>query len=114
LHPCKKVSKFVQFSSGANIKCISYLNKPKASDSSSTPCPSFTRQLQTLNAIKFYEISLEIELELHLLFGSSNSRNSLPFSVHFVSASKSGKNTSQGMKPIGEACLVDRPFRRLK
>ncbi|KAI5428159.1 hypothetical protein KIW84_033240 [Lathyrus oleraceus] len=66
--------------------CIEY--------SSSTPCPSFARALQTLTSIEFFEISLEIELELHLLFGSSNSRNSLPFSVHLVSTSKRRRKKS--------------------
>jgi hypothetical protein len=94
MHPCKEVANFVQFSSGANIKHIAYLNKLKAPDSSSTPCPSFARPFQTLTAIEFFEISLEIKVELHHLFGSSNSRNSLPFSSHLVSASKRRRKQS--------------------
>ena len=51
MHPCKWITIFVQFSSGANIKHIAYLNKLKASDSSSTPCPSFARSIQTITSI---------------------------------------------------------------
>jgi hypothetical protein len=94
MHPCKEVSKIGQISSGANIKCIAYLNKLKASESESTPCQSFARRIQTPTAIELLKISLEIELELYLLFGSSNSRNSLPFASHLVSASKRRRKQS--------------------
>jgi hypothetical protein len=52
MHPCKEVSKFGQISSGAKIKFIAYLNKLKASKSSSTPCPSFARLIQTPTVIE--------------------------------------------------------------
>ena len=51
MHPFKEVSNIGQISSGANIKCIAYLNKLKASDSWSTPGPCFARSIQTPTAI---------------------------------------------------------------